>query len=393
MLFSIALIFILGFLISGIFNHLKIPGLLGMIFIGVILGPHTLNLLDQELLTISEDLRELALIVILLRAGLSLNLSDLKRVGRPAVLMAFIPAILELTIITLLAPILLGVTYLEAAIMGAVVAAVSPAVVVPRMIKLIDEGYGRKKSIPQLIMASASVDDIFVIVLFTAFMGMHAGDGSSVKLLSTIPISIILGIVLGIIVGFILVKIFKVIKTRETVKILIILSVAFILVSLGESLKDIVPISGLLSVMALGITVLELNDKLGKSLLEGYSKIWIGAEVLLFVLVGAEVNIASVPQIGLMAVILILSAMLFRVIGVNISLIKTKLNKKERIFSSIAYLPKATVQAAIGAIPLARGVEAGSVILSVAVLAILLTAPLGAIGIDSSYRRLLDGDK
>lgn len=389
MLFSLSLILIIGFSLSGILNRFKIPGLLGMIFTGIILGPYTLNLISPDILNISADLREIALIVILTRAGLSIDINDLKKVGRPAILMCFVPATLEIIAITLLAPVFLGVSYIEAAIMGSVLAAVSPAVIVPRMLHLMEGGYGKDKSIPQIIMAGASVDDIYVIVLFTAFMGMYRGEGFNASTLLSIPISIITGLGLGIITGLILVKIFKKLHIRDTVKVLIMLSAAFMFVTLETALKPYMPMSGLLAVMALGCSILKTYEVLAKRLMVKFSKIWVGAEILLFVLVGAASDISYLSDAGIMSVLLILCALVFRVIGVNLSLFNTRLNIKERAFCSIAYLPKATVQAAIGAIPLSSGVTSGNTILTVAVLAILITAPSGAIAVDNTYKKLL----
>lgn len=390
MLFSIALMMIIGFLLSGIFNRLKLPGLLGMIITGIILGPYVLNLIASDLLNISKDLREIALIVILIRAGLSLDLRDLKKVGRPAILMCFVPATIEILTVVLLAPIIFNISYIEAAIMGTVLAAVSPAVVVPRMIKLIESGHGKDKSIPQLILAGASVDDIYVIILFTAFMGMYKGAAFDSKSLITVPISIILGLVVGIIVGLVLVYIFKKIHMRDTVKVFIILSLSFLIVSLETYIQDYVPMSGLLGVMALGGTILEAYGLLARRIIGKFSKIWVGAELLLFILVGAAVDIRYLAHAGIGSVAIILLALLGRIIAVNISLLKTPLNMKERLFCSIAYMPKATVQAAIGAIPLTAGVASGNLILTIAVLSIMITAPIGAIGIDRLHPRLLN---
>lgn len=391
MLLSLALILLVSLVLNGILMKLNLPGLLGMIGTGIVLGPFVLNLIAPEILAISADLRQLALIVILIRAGLSLDINDLKRVGRPAILMCFVPATLEITAITLLAPLLLNIRYMEAAILGAVVAAVSPAVVVPRMIRLIDRGYGKKHSIPQLIMAGASVDDIYVIVLFASFMDMYNGAGFSASNLLRVPISIALGILFGIGVGLLLVTLFKQLHLRDTVKVLIILSTAFVMIFIEELLKPFLPISGLLAIMALGGTILATYDVLAIRLKHKFSKIWVGAEIILFVLVGAAVNITYIPQAGLGAVVLIFIALGARMLGVAISVTGTQLTTKERLFSAIAYLPKATVQAAIGSIPLTQGVEAGNTILVVAVLAIIITAPIGAIGIDRGYQVLLDG--
>lgn len=391
MLLSLSLILIVGFSLSGIFNRLKLPGLMGMILTGILLGPYVLNWISNDILDISSELREIALIIILTRAGLAIDLADLKRVGRPAILMCFVPATFELAAIILLAPPLFGISVIEAAILGTVLAAVSPAVIVPRMLHLMENGYGKDKSIPQLIMAGASVDDIYVIVLFTAFMGMYGGEGFNASTLFKVPISIALGIGLGIISGVIIVKVFKRLHVRDTVKVMVILSVAFLFVSLETFLKPYLPVSGLIAVMAMGATILETYEVLAKRLKGKFSKIWVGAEILLFVLVGAAVDIRYLGAAGLGAIALILVALIFRIIGVNLSLIKTPLKQKERLFCSIAYLPKATVQAAIGAIPLSAGVTSGHLILTIAVLAIMITAPIGAIGIDLTYKKFLTG--
>lgn len=393
MLFSLSLILILGFSLSGIFNRLRLPGLLGMILTGIILGPYALNLISPDILDISSDLREIALIIILTRAGLNIDIKDLKKVGRPAILMCFVPALFEITAVTLLAPLFFNISYIEAAIMGSVLAAVSPAVIVPRMIHLIDSGYGKDKSIPQLIMAGASVDDIFVIVLFASFMGMYSGEGFNPASLLLVPVSIISGMGLGIISGFIFVKVFKAIHVRDTVKVLIMLSIAFLFVSFEDFIKPYFPVSGLLAVMAFSATILSTYEVLAKRITGKFSKIWVAAEVLLFVLVGAAVDISYLKGAGVASIVFILSALTFRIVGVNVSLLRTSLDKKERIFCSIAYLPKATVQAAIGAVPLAAGVGAGNLILTVAVVAILISAPLGAIGVDNTYKKLLHKSK
>ena len=393
MLFSLSLILILGFSLSGIFNRLRLPGLLGMILTGIILGPYALNLISPDILDISSDLREIALIIILTRAGLNIDIKDLKKVGRPAILMCFVPALFEITAVTLLAPLFFNISYIEGAIMGSVLAAVSPAVIVPRMIHLIDSGYGKDKSIPQLIMAGASVDDIFVIVLFASFMGMYGGEGFNPTSLLLVPVSIISGMGLGIISGFIFVKVFKAIHVRDTVKVLIMLSIAFLFVSLEDFIKPYFPVSGLLAVMAFSATILSTYEVLAKRITGKFSKIWVAAEVLLFVLVGAAVDISYLKGAGIASIVFILSALVFRIVGVNVSLLGTSLDKKERIFCSIAYLPKATVQAAIGAVPLAAGVGAGNLILTVAVVAILISAPLGAIGVDNTYKKLLHKSK
>lgn len=392
MLFSLSLILIIGFSLSGILNRFRIPGLIGLIFTGIILGPHGLNLISSDILNISKDLREIALIVILLRAGLSLDLKDLKKVGRPALLMSFLPATFEIAAVTLLAPPLLGITHLEALIMGAVLSAVSPAVVVPRMIQLMESGYGKKKRIPQMVLAGASVDDIYVIILFTAFMGLYKGAKISYGIILSVPLAVLSGLILGILCGVVVVRIFKHLHIRDTIKVLIILSAAFLFISFEDFIAPILPLSGLLAVMALGGTILKSNEILAKRLLGKFSKIWVGAEILLFVLVGAAVEIRALKGVGFFSVILILAALLFRTAGVFLSLLKTELSLKEKLFTAIAYLPKATVQAAIGTIPLSQGVLAGNTILSVAVLAIVITAPLGAAGIDHLHKKLLVRD-
>lgn len=389
MLFSIAIMLLLGLTLSGIMQKLKLPGLIGMLITGIVLGPFALNLISPVVLDISPDLRQIALIVILFRAGLALDIKDLKRVGRPAILMCFIPASFEILATTFLAPLFFPITRLEAALLGTVLGAVSPAVIVPRMLKLMESGYGRKRSIPQLIMAGASVDDIYVIVLFTAFLGMFDGSGFDATSLLRVPIAIVAGIAVGILVGIGLVALFKRFHMRDTVKILILLSASFLLVTLEGAMKALIPMSGLLAVMALGGTILKQYEILAKRMSGKFSKIWVAAELLLFILVGATVDIRYAVTAGLAAIALVFLALLFRMAGVFLSLTGTPLLKKERLFCTIAYLPKATVQAAIGGIPLAMGIGAGNAILTVAVLAILITAPLGALGVDMLHAKLL----
>ncbi len=390
MLLSLGLILTLALILGGLLKKLNIPSLLGMILTGVILGPYVLDWIDTDILAISADLRKIALIVILIRAGLSLDIEDLKRVGRPAILMCFIPATLEIGIITWLAPRLLGISLLEGAILGTVIAAVSPAVVVPRMIHLIDRGIGKKNSIPQLIMAGASVDDIYVIVLFASFMNMYGGESFHFQDLIKVPVSIITGILLGIGLGYALVVLFKRLHVRDTVKVMILFSLAFFLIALEGFLEDYIPLSGLLAIMAMGASILSFYQPLALRLKNKFGKIWVGAEIILFVLVGAAVDISYISQAGFYSILILLAGLILRIIGVLISLIRTPLNWKEKIFCSISYLPKATVQAAIGSIPLAEGVAAGNTILVMAVLAILITAPIGAVGIDKGYKKLLD---
>jgi len=393
MLVSLALILIIGYALSGIFQKLRLPGLLGMLLTGVVLGPHLLNLIDPTILGISTDLREIALIVILARAGLSLDIKDLKKVGRPAILMCFVPATFEIAGAVLLAPPLLGVSVIEAAIIGAMLAAVSPAIIVPKMLTLMEKGYGMNKSIPQLVMAGASADDIYAIVLFTSFIGVAKGGTFSFLSLMNIPISIVTGFAVGIGTGVVLVHVFKKIHMRDTIKILLILGISFLFVGFEAPISSIVPFSGLLAVMALGGTVLKMQEVVAKRISGKFSKIWVAVELVLFVLVGAAVDIRYVYTAGLAAVLVIVGALLFRSVGVCASLIKSGLNTKEKLFCNIGYLPKATVQAAVGAIPLAAGIAAGNIILSVAVLSILITAPLGAIGIDLTYKKLLRSRK
>lgn len=390
MLLSIALILLTGLLLGGLFSKIKLPSLLGMIIVGIVLGPHALNLIDESILNISADLRQIALVIILTRAGLSLDISDLKRVGRPAILMCFVPACVEIIGTVLLAPLLLGISTLEAAVMGSVLAAVSPAVIVPRMIRLMEEGYGVDKGIPQLILAGASVDDVFVIIIFTAFTSLAStGELSPVSILQ-IPVSIVLGIVVGVIVGMVLVKFFRMFHMRDSVKLLIILSFSFLLIELQNQLEGIVPFSGLLAIMSLGIVIKRKYDILAKRLSGKYNKLWVAAEIFLFVLVGATVDLKYAVVAGVSAVLLVAGALVFRMIGVALCLIKTDLSRKERLFCMVAYVPKATVQAAIGAIPLTMGLSCGQIVLTIAVLSILITAPFGAICIDNLYKKLLE---
>ena len=389
MLTSIALILLLGLFMGWIFSKLKLPSLLGMIIVGIILSPHALNLIDDSILGISADLRQVALVIILTRAGLSLDITDLKQVGRPAVLMCFVPACIEMLGTLFFAPLLLNVTVLEAAVMGSVIAAVSPAVVVPRMIKLIEEGYGVKKSIPQLILAGASVDDVFVIVIFTALTTLAEVGTMSMTSFAGIPVSIGLGILLGGAIGFVLTLFFKKFHMRDSVKLLIMISISFLFLELQIRLEGILPISGLLAIMSMGIIIKQKYDILAQRLSVKYNKLWIAAEIFLFVLVGATVDLKYAVSAGIGAVCLIVIALIFRMMGVGLSLIKTDLSRKERLFCMLAYTPKATVQAAIGAIPLSMGLPCGNIVLTVAVLAILITAPFGAICVDKSYKWLL----
>ena len=389
MLISIAFMLMLGMFLGWVCRKLRLPGLMGMIFTGVLLGPYALNLIDVSILNISSELRRIALIIILMRAGLSLDLNDLKKVGRPAVLMCFLPACFEILGMVLLAPRLLGISVLDAAIMGAVVGAVSPAVIVPKMLKLIEDGYGTDKGIPQLLLAGASVDDVFVIVMFTAFTGLAQGGSISPISFVKIPVSILIGSFIGLAAGWGLAVYFKRVHIRDTVKVIILLCVSFILVTLEDRYSDIVPFSSLISVMGIGIALQKKREEAARRLSVKFNKVWVCAEIMLFVLVGATVNIHYALSAGVLAVILIFGVLVFRMAGVFCCLAGTRLNMKERVFCMIGYMPKATVQAAIGGVPLAMGLACGDIVLTVAVLAILITAPLGAFLIDLTYKRFL----
>ena len=390
MLLSLSLILILGMFMGWICRKMKLPALLGMLITGIILGPYGHNLMDGSILGISAELRKIALIIILTRAGLGLDLSGFKKIGRPAVLMCFVPASFELLGMILLAPKLMGLSVLESAVMGAVLAAVSPAVVVPRMVKLMDEGYGVKEGIPQLILAGASVDDVYVIVLFSTFVGMMQGEGASILKFVNIPVSIFFGIAIGMFLGVILAYFFKKVHIRDTSKVLIILSISFLLVVIEDKLTTAITFSSLIAVMFIGIGLQKKREAVAKRLSVKYGKLWVAAEVFLFVLVGATVNIEYLGKIGAKAFVVIIGALIFRMFGVFVCLLGTNLKRKERLFAMMAYTPKATVQAAIGGIPLALGLACGDTVLTVAVLAIVFTAPLGAFAIDWSYKKLLN---
>lgn len=389
MLLSLALLFLSGMVLGKIFETLRLPKLLGMLTTGILLGPYVLNLLDPTILNISTELRQIALVIILTRAGLNLNIKDLKKVGRPAILMCFVPACFEIIGMLILAPMLLGITILDAAIMGTVIAAVSPAVIVPKMLKLMESEYGTSKSIPQMIMAGASVDDVFVIVLFTAFTGLAQGGTITAMHFLTIPTSIILGLLGGVVTGLFLSMLFSKVHIRDTGKVITILSISFLLITLEHMMTGAIGFSGLLAVMALGATLHQKKYEISQRLSNKFSKLWVGAEVLLFVLVGSIVNISYALNAGILSILLIFGVLLFRMIGVFICLINTKLNKKERVFTAFAYMPKATVQAAIGGLPLAMNLPSGNIVLTVAVLSIIITAPLGAILIDTTYKKFL----
>ena len=395
MLTSLSFIFLVGLAMGAICQKLKLPRIIGMLATGIVLGPYVLDLLDPSILSISSDLRKMALIIILLKAGLSLNLEDLKKVGRPAIMMAFVPATFELIGYLVFAPLILGITRVEAAVMGSVLAAVSPAVVVPRMVQLMENKYGTEKAIPQMIMAGASCDDIFVIVLFTTFLSMAQGGSADIKAFVNIPISIILGIILGAIVGYLLYLFFETAYAkkhyvRNSMKVMIVLGVSFLLMAVETWVKAYVSVSGLLAVVSMACVLkIKCPKSVSGRLSEKFGKLWIAAEVVLFVLVGAAVDIRYTAMAGAAAIVMILLALMFRAVGVLVCMTGTALDKKERVFTVIAYLPKATVQAAIGSVPMARGLACGQIVLSVAVLAILITAPLGAIGMDMTYKKLL----
>ena len=395
MLTSLALIFLVGLSAAAICGYLHLPRIIGMLFTGIILGPHVLGLLDDKILSISSELRQIALIIILLKAGLSLNLADLKKVGRPAVMMAFVPASFEICGYLLCAPMILGITRIESAVMGAVLAAVSPAVVVPRIVQLMENRYGTEKSIPQMILAGASCDDIFVIVLFSTFAGMAQGGTADFTQFLNIPVSIVLGILLGAAVGYLLSLFFETAYAKEhyvrnSMKVIVVLGLSFLLMAVETWAKPYVSVSGLLAVVSMACVLkMKCPKSVSGRLSEKFGKLWIAAEVVLFVMVGAAVDIRYTATAGGAAVVMILLALIFRAAGVCVCMAGTALNKKERLFTVIAYLPKATVQAAIGSVPMAMGLSCGQIVLSVAVLAILITAPLGAIGMDVTYRRLL----
>ena len=395
MLTSLALVFLAGLAAAAVCSAINLPRIIGMLLVGIVLGPHILNVLDDSILSISSELRQMALIIILLKAGLSLNLSDLRQVGRPAVLLSCLPATCELAGYILLAPYLLGVNRIEAAVMGAVLAAVSPAVVVPRMVFLMENRWGTDKSIPKMLLAGASCDDIYVIVLFTTFTGIAQGGNARAADFLNIPVSVVLGIAVGAAAGYALSRFFEAVFARNhmvrgSVKVIIVLSVSFLLVALETVLKGRIALSGLLAVTSMACMLArKTTGEVRARLSEKFGKLWIAAELILFVLVGAAVDIRYVSETGLAAVLMVFAALIFRAAGVVLCLAGTKLSRRERLFCVIAYLPKATVQAAIGSVPLAMGLPCGKIVLSVAVLAILITAPLGALGMDAAYRKLL----
>ena len=395
MLTSLALVFLLGLAAAALCSRIGLPRIIGMLLTGILIGPYVLNWLDDSILSISSELRQMALIIILIKAGLSLNLSDLKKVGRPAVMMACVPASCEILAFFLLAPHILGINRIEAAVMGAVLGAVSPAVVVPRMVQLMEEKRGTGQGIPQMILAGASCDDIYVIVLFSTFVGMAQGGSANMMDFVNIPVSIVLGVALGAAVGLLLYLFLETAYrhgcyVRNSTKVILILGLSFLLMAVETWLKGIVSVSGLLAVMSMACVLkIKSPEKVTKRLSAKFGKLWIAAEAILFVLVGAAVDIRCAVQAGAAAVLMIALALVFRAVGVSICMLGTGLNRKERLFCVIAYLPKATVQAAIGSVPLSMGLPCGQLVLSVAVLAILITAPLGAIGIDRTAGHLL----
>lgn len=399
MLTSLSLIFLVGLAMGAICSRLKLPRILGMLATGIVLGPYVLDFLDPSILSISADLRKMSLVIILLKAGLSLNIADLKKVGRPAVMLSFVPASCEIIAYILFAPVILGLSHIEAAVMGAVLSAVSPAVVIPRMVQLMETKYGTEKAIPQMIMSGASCDDIFVIVLFTTFLSMAQGGSASLTVFLNIPVSIILGILLGAVVGYGLCLFFETAYARRhyvrnSMKVIIVLGFSFLLIAIEGWLEGKIAVSGLLAVVSMACVLKAKSTAfVSKRLSEKFGKLWLAAEVILFVLVGAAVDIRYTLEAGLSAVLMIFVALLFRTVGVLLCTFKTTLTAKERAFCVIAYLPKATVQAAIGSVPLAAGLPCGKIVLSVAVMAIIITAPLGALGMDMTYKKFLEKEK
>ncbi|HZK09685.1 MAG TPA: cation:proton antiporter [Clostridia bacterium] len=387
---SLATITLLGLLSHKLFDRFKLPGLLGMMIVGVFIGPYGFDLLSYEIIAASADLRKIALIVILLRAGLGIKKEDIKKMGRPAIYMSFIPGLLEGFAIIYISMRLFGFTFIQGGILGFIIAAVSPAVIVPSMLDLIEKGKGEEKSIPTLILAGASMDDVFAITIFSTFLGIYSGHLINIKAkILTIPLSIFLGILAGTLIGIILVKIFEKYHIRDTKKMLYILASAILLTRVETMIKSKVEIAGLLGVMAIGFIIFEKAPKLGERMASKFNKVWVFAEILLFVLIGAQVNVALALDAGLKGLVLLAIGLAARSVGVLLSLMGTELNRKEKLFCVLAYLPKATVQAAIGAIPLSLGVESGDLILSLAVLSILITAPLGAVAIKIGGDKLL----
>ena len=393
MVYSLGLILFLGFSIGFLFEKIKLPKIIGMIFIGILMSVSVLDLLDPSIYQISASLRQIALIIILTRAGLSLDIERLKEIGRPAILLSFLPATFEMIGIVIFGTLFFNISIVEAILMGATLAAVSPAIIVPRMIDLKKKGYGNDKKIPEMVLAGASLDDIYVIIIFYAMLGLIQSGNFEFMSLLNIPISIVLGVVLGLIVGLYITFLIKRIKLSTPVQILIITSLSFLMIGLEEAMKDFLSISALLGIMTLGMVILFNQKSIAKDLEQGYNKIWLFFEIILFVLVGASVDVKYVFDAGFLALLTILLALIFRLFGVMISLAFTNLSIKEKIFIGISYLPKATVQAAIGGIALSYGLPIGNLVLTMAVLSIVITAPLGAILIDTSYGKLLKNSK
>ena len=390
MISSLALIFLLSLLVGELFHKVQLPKIIGMLLVGIIIGPYALNLLSPAILNISAELRKIALIIILIKAGLTLELSSLKKASRPAILLSFLPATFEVIAITIFAPIIFNISRLEAALLGAVLGAVSPAVVVPKMTELIENGYGKDKSIPEMILAGSSLDDIFVIVLFSSFLSANQSGAIDLLSFASIPISIASGVTLGTLTGLIVSNVFKSYSMASEARTIVVLALAFALTALEELIKAYLPLSSLLAVVAMTATIkLKSSKEVTNEIAKDHSRLWLGAQAILFTLIGAAVDIRYTLNAGYSAILLLFISLLIRSIGVLLALLFTPLNRKERLFTIFAYLPKATVQAAIGGIPLAMGLSCGSLVLSIAVLSILITAPLGAFLMDISYKKLL----
>ena len=390
MLTSIALVFLVGMFLGWLFKKIGLPSLIGMIVTGILLGPYVLNVLDDSILVVSADLRQMALVIILFRAGLSLKIDDFKKMGSSAIFMSFVPALFEIGAVLILGTLLFDLNLVEAALMGSVLAAVSPAVVVPSMLRVIEKGYGQEKRVPQLVLAGAALDDIFVIVLFSSFLALALGSNFSAVTIIEVPLAIIIGLLTGSIIGWVMQLFYRRFHMRDTTKVIILLSLSFLLLELEELISEFIPFSGLLAIMALGLTLNHFYPILADRLSVKYNKLWTGAQILLFVLVGASVDVRYALRAGVPVILLIIGALMMRMIGVFVSLLPSSLNKKEKFFTMISYTPKATVQAAIGGVPLAMGLESGQLILTVAVLSILITAPLGSLAIEKTYKKLLN---
>ena len=389
MLLSLALIILVGLVLNSIFLKIKIPGILAYLLTGIFLGPYVLDLIDHSILNMSADLREIALVIILLRAGLSLDIKDLRKSGLPAILLSFLPAVAEISIFAIIGPFLFDISLIESLILATAAIAVSPAIIIPRMIHFVETKQGTEKQIPQMVLAGSSIEDIFVLVLFTVFVKVYQTSSFNALTIALFPLSLLSGVIIGIILGLFLVFIFKKFHVRDTLKVMIISGTAFLLVVLDDFTKAYFEISGLIAIIALGSTILETHPILASRLSVKFSKVWVGAEIMLFVLVGSIVDITQLGKIGLLAILIIIAGLLVRSLFVYISTAKSNLNNKEKLFVIIAYLPKATVQAAIGSIPLSLGIPAGELILAISVLTIFITAPLGAIGIDRLGPKLL----